>query len=216
MTRDDARVPRPAGSASPRSRPGKKWKATFPLPVDDDDTVRGVKRLSYENFLAPALGAMQFDPHGGLITAGLVIPRAEEIRSRVERFTSATLSEHVPETAFQMFEVAKGTMVYGLFFYPLYTIGQDHLSRLFEWVVKERYRTLSGRTDDRNLKTALEWLLTNGHFPPDSEVRWRASYEICNSMAHPTMQYITTPADAARYLRHMRELLEHLYPGPTP
>jgi hypothetical protein len=194
----------------------KRWTARFPLPTDDDDTVRGVKRLSYENFLAPALGAMQFSPYGGLITAGYVIPRAAEIRARVERFTRFTLSEHVPETAFQMFEVAKGAMVYGLFFYPLYTIGEDHLSRLFEWVVKERYRTLSGRINDRNLKDALEWLLKSGHFPADSDVRWRAAYEIRNMMAHPTMQYITTPAEASRALRYMRDLLEHLYPEASP
>jgi hypothetical protein len=81
-------------------------------------------------------------------------------------------------------------------------------------VVKDRYVALSGKSKAHSLKAALDWLLVAGHFPPGSDVRWLAAYAIRNNMAHPTMQYITSPADASRSLHYMRELIEHLYPPP--
>jgi hypothetical protein len=193
----------------PRAKKG--WSARFSLPDGNDGTIRGIKHLSYENFLTPTLGAMQFSPSGGLITAGIVMPTADAIRSRVERFTSVTLPDHVPETVWQMFEVAKGAMVYGLFFYPLYTLGEEHLSKLFEWMVKERYAALSRRKGS-SLKAMVQWLLKNERFPDRSEVRWLATYEIRNLASHPTIQTIATPAEASRALRKTRDLIVHFYP----
>lgn len=201
---------------SSKQRTKKRWSAHFPIPSDETThKLYGIKRLSYENFLVPCVGAMLFDPYGGLITEGLPIPTAAAVRARVERFTAVNVRDDVPETVWRMFEVAKGAMAFGLFFYPLYTIGEDHLSRLFEWMVKDRYVALSGKNKASGLKVALDWLLKHGHFPPGSEVRWRAAYHIRNLKAHPTMQYIMSPADASRNLHYMRELIEHLYPEPV-
>jgi hypothetical protein len=96
---------------STKRRTNKRWSAHFPVPSDEaTETERGIKRLSYDNFLAPCVGAMLFDPYGGLITAGLPIPTAEAVRARVERFTAFNIPAHVPATVWRMFEVAKGAM----------------------------------------------------------------------------------------------------------
>ncbi len=192
-----------------RVRSKKGWSARFAAP-SDEHTVHGVKRLSYDNFLTPAVGALLFSRDGGLSTMGPADPTAEAIRSRVERFTDVALPEHVPETVWRMFEVAKGAMVYGLFFYPLYTLGEDHLSRLFEWMVKDQYEKRRGAKSG-NLKAMVQWLIKNGRFPDQLEVRWLATYEIRNLVSHPTMQQITDPAQASRTLHQMRGLVVHFY-----
>lgn len=123
------------------------------------------------------------------------------------------LPEHVPETVWRMFETAKGGMVYGLYFYPLYTLGRDHLYRLFEYLVVEQYAIRRAARPTKNLKVKVQWLIDNGHLPGPAPERWLAAYELRNIVSHPTRQSIANPAGAAKTLHNMRDLVVHLYPA---
>lgn len=184
----------------------KAWSAHFEVP-EAEDAAFGIKRLSYENFLTPAFAALLF---GDGLSTRPYLPTPDFIRASIERFTSVALPEHVPETVWQMFEVAKGAMVYGLFFYPLYMLGEEHLSKLFEWIVKDQYAKRSGRAT-RKLKVAFDWLTQQHVFPEGEDLRWLAAYKIRNEASHPKMQSIATPASASRALHLMRYLIVHLY-----
>lgn len=56
----------------------------------------------------------------------------------VEGFLSFQLNEAVPRPIRAMFEVARGTMCYGYFFYPLYTLGAEQLYRVAEAGIRHR------------------------------------------------------------------------------
>ncbi len=188
----------------------KGWEADFQI-VEDVDCAHGIKRLSYDNVLTPEIGAFLFIPGGGLSTLGPEVPSKEAVRERIEMFTSLTLRTSIPETAWRMFEIAKGAMCYGLWFYPMFTLGEDHLSRLFEWMVLDRYGALSKKKAS-NFHAMVEWLIKHKHFPDDLDIRWRAMYKIRNSVSHPEMQHITDPHQALRHLRQMRDLVLYFYP----
>jgi hypothetical protein len=187
------------------------------VPEDYYDSVLhalGIKVLSFENFRKAEMVSMMFTEFG-LNTMGPAYPIEDELRRRVEWFTRFTLPEHVPEPVLKMFEVAKGAMVYGLFFYPLYTLGEDHLSRLYEHMVKDQYARKSGKST-ANFKTAVTWLSARKLFPEDLPLKWLAKYEIRNRVSHPRDQAIATPADAVRALRDTQELALHFYADLAP
>ena len=192
-----------------KSQSRKGWDAQFMI-VEETDHAYGIKRLSYDNVLTPEIGALMFIPGGGLSTLGPEIPSDDAVRERIEMFTSQSLPATVPETVWRMFEVAKGAMCYGLWFYPLFTLGQHHLSRLFEWMVRDRHEALRARKSS-NFKAMIHWMIKNKQFPDDNEVRWNAMYDIRNNVSHPEMQALTHPHQALRSLRQMRDLALHFY-----
>jgi hypothetical protein len=185
------------------------WDAEFRI-FKDVDHAHGIERLSYENVLTPETGALMFIPGGGLTTLGPEIPSAEVVRERIEMFTSQALPTTVTETVWRMFEFAKGAMCYGLWFYPLFTLGDDHLSRLFEWMVRDRYEALS-KKKGVNLEAMVDWLIKHKDFPDDMAVRWRAMYRMRNLVSHPEIQHLTDPHAALRHLHAMRNLVVHFY-----
>lgn len=171
----------------------------------------GIKILTETNFLEPSPAALMFSMLG-LSTMGPAPATQEQIALRVARFTRVTLNDSVPEQLWKMFEVAKGAMVYGIFFYPLYTLGEEQLYRVFEYLVRLQYEKLSGPKPQRNVRAQVQWLIDNEHFPEPAPDRWMAMYELRNIASHPTMQQITGPPQAARTLHEMKGLIEHFYP----
>lgn len=178
------------------------------------DHRHGIKVLTESNFLEPEMGALMFSPWG-LSTVGPAPATKAQIRSRVKQFTSVTLHGGVPEQLWRMFEVAKGAMVFGIFFYPLYTLGGDHLYRVFEYVVKLQYEQLRGEKLSADLRSQVRWLIDNDHFPGPAPESWMATYELRNIISHPKMQSIDTPNGASRTLHRMKNLIEHFYPPPN-
>jgi hypothetical protein len=78
------------------------------------------------------------------------------------RLLSLSLKQHASEAVRNMFEVAKATMFYAWFFYPLYAVGTDRLDMTVELAVKEKHaeRGGSNRTDYRR---SIIWLCENQH-----------------------------------------------------
>jgi len=56
----------------------------------------------------------------------------------VERFLSPKLSTNVPGDVRELFEVARSAMLYGVFFYPLFTLGLEQVFRLMEAAAKAK------------------------------------------------------------------------------
>ena len=57
-------------------------------------------------------------------------------------FLDPTLSKPVPDNVRALFEVARGSLAYGYFFYPLYTLACEQLFRVAEAAVSEKCRML--------------------------------------------------------------------------
>lgn len=60
----------------------------------------------------------------------------------IEWFLEPQLNHNVPGEVRTMFDVARGAMLYGCFFYPLYTLGTEQLYRVADAATWHRCRQL--------------------------------------------------------------------------
>lgn len=58
-------------------------------------------------------------------------------------FLRYRLSESVPRGVIQVFEIARGAMIYSWFFYPLASLGIEQCMRIGEFAVREKCKLLS-------------------------------------------------------------------------
>ena len=111
----------------------------------------GFKRLSLENWQA-------IDPVWGLAFGEL------EPSEWVRDVLKYDLNPVVPLAVRRLFETARGTLVYGLMFYPLLTIGTEQLSRVKEAAVINKCRAMNA-PKIRRFQDTIKWLLKNNAIP---------------------------------------------------
>jgi len=84
-----------------------------------------------------------------------------------EWFLEPQLDPIVPGEVRTMFNVARGAMLYGCFFYPLYTLGTEQLYRVADAATWHRCRQLgkplpAGGPKNETFKNRVTWLVGQG------------------------------------------------------
>jgi hypothetical protein len=135
-----------------------------------------------------------------------------------ERFLAIELSLLVPEQIRDMWAVARGVLLYGWFFYPLYALGEDQLRRVADAAVLLRYQQAGGPrnpTSDRwpDLKPRLDWLVAQGVINRRVAPRWDAIRNLRNYGSHASSARIEMPTEALRSLAVLAEEIDALYVG---
>jgi len=125
-----------------------------------------------------------------------------------EGFLDFQLNEAVPRSIRAMFEVARGTMCYGFFFYPLYTLGTEQLYRVAEAGIRHR----CGGKKRAKLADLIDQLVAEGVVPEDQRSRLDALRLLRNYSSHPEDQTILLPGDARNTVERVGELLNALFP----
>ena len=129
------------------------------------------------------------------------------------------LSETVPEDVVELFEVARSILLYGWYFYPLYTTGSQQLFQVHEAALFHRCKELGSTIKDKTFSEKLEWLLNEGHIDKAREGQWDAARRLRNSAAHQTRQFIYDPSMAVYNVEITVELINELFSlrkGPSP
>ncbi len=106
------------------------------------------------------------------------------------------LSESVPQQIRRIFEVAKGAMVYGYFFYPLFTLGLEHICKVAEATVIVKCEEVKAPRWVSSFFKAIEFLAEINVFSNDTKNRWHALRKLRNNISHPKGQSILTPGMA--------------------
>lgn len=128
-----------------------------------------------------------------------------------ELILKAKLSVSVPDDVAEMFEVARGTLVYGWFFYPLYTVGSEQLFHVHEASVAHRCDQLKAPKKVSTFATRLDWLFNQGILTEKRFRQWTASRNLRNSAAHKKSQSIFDPTMAVRNVNIAAELINELF-----
>jgi hypothetical protein len=136
---------------------------------------------------------------------------------------------NVPTDIAALFEVARGAMVYGWFFYPLITLAAEQCSRVLEAGVKaccvahgiptqrldkngHPLRTNSGRPIDTTYSENIAMLIKAEIIPASETDLWKASRELRNMFSHPERQMIFPPGITLGMLLMTADRLNKLFP----
>lgn len=166
------------------------------LPLkDNQDQFLQFSRITPENWLLP--DRKNYAPFGISQDAW------------IQLFLAAKLKPTVPKDVVRVFEIARGAMIYSWFFFPLATLGLEQCTRVGEFAIRERCRTLPGKpgTFAENLAT----LLAAGVISAEDESRWQAMRSLRNDSSHLDGFTLTDPGEASWCMNSVVELINSLF-----
>lgn len=177
------------------------------MPSEDQPTHHGFKQLTADNWLEP-------DQVSALVEAvhqetGETIELAGE--HWLEQILYLKLAASVPEEVRALFEVARGAMVYGWFFYPLYMLGAEQLTRVGEAAVAHKWGRLNAPEETETFAARVDWLRAHDHLSKEEEERWHGLRHLRNSASHPKRQSIINQAMALRLLESLVHDVNQLF-----
>lgn len=172
----------------------------------------GFKELTVDNWCQP-------DPAGGAfgeVSLATGEQRAMTGERWAEQFLAVELKPQVPIEVRELWEVARGVLLYGWFFYPLYMVGEEQLRRVADAAVLHRYRQLQGPPGPRsgeppNFNRRLRWLFDHGYMPARLEQRWQAIRQLRNLGSHAEFQGLQMPGGALSTLHLVTEEINGLF-----
>lgn len=145
-------------------------------------------------------------------------------RLRGEKWVQACLkpqlSANVPQEIAFLFEVARGSMVYAMFFLPLASLATEQCYRVLEAAARQRCKQLgllkqrTGKAKvlpDTPFADLVTILRQAGKIPKGDLDAWRSMVFLRNRFSHPTSQSISSRRDAAGVLAYHSELLNRLF-----
>jgi Domain of unknown function (DUF4145) len=134
-------------------------------------------------------------------------------------FLGIEISASVAKDVRHLFEVARNTLLYGHFFYPLYTVGSEQLYRVADASALHRYRDLGGpktkKGHDATFAARIQWLREHGAIADEHADLWQRLREGRNDASHPKMQPLVTPGNALGVIHNVAECVSVLYAPPT-
>lgn len=168
----------------------------------------GFKQLSLENWT-------EVDPvnrnFGRLSPLAGPVPMEEDDWAR--EFLAVELSEDVPCSIRDLFNIARGAMLYGWFFYPLFRLAEEQLYRVLEAAAMLRCQELSGSKRPSTYAQAIDFLSKSGLIPTDQVERWSAARRLRNMASHPERATVVPPGFALRMLSGASSDIDSLFGG---
>jgi len=158
----------------------------------------GFKKLSVDNWLEPDEPLKFFVD---ISSEGRARPIP--IEEWVQRILEPRLLPTIPEEVRSLFEVARGAMLYGCLFYPLFTLSVEQVSRVAEAAISHKCRLMEYPSPKDALKGKIDWLANQGVLSEADKDRWHAIREFRNEVSHPKMQMILPPGNVLRVSNKM-------------
>jgi len=182
-------------------------RKTVNPPIKATDRIQyGFKRVSLANLLEP-------DDHPSY-------PSRLRGDKWVQACLNPKLEPSVPEEIAFLFEVARGSMIYGMFFLPLASLAGEQCYRVLEAAARQRCEQLGLLKQKRGktkvtpithfveLVTALE---KAGRIPKGDLDAWKCMVFSRNRVSHPASQTISSRQNVASVLAYHVELLNRLF-----
>ena len=151
----------------------------------------------------------------------------------VEHNMQPQLGPNVPADIVSLFEVARGAMIYGWFFYPLITMAMEQCSRVLEAGVKaccvehgiptqrlakngNPLRTKDGRIIETSYAKNIARLIESGIALANHADLWSAARELRNLFSHPERQMLFPPGVTLSMLQITADRLNELFSLQKP
>ncbi len=153
----------------------------------------GIKRLTLANWTEPDPTNGHFVRYSRFLQGMVAMDGGDWARL----FLGFDLQDHVPEEIRDMFEVARGAILYGWFFYPMYQLGQEQLFRVSEAAARRSCAALGNESERLSFYGAIGFLVKEGVIGADDRQRWEATRKLRNSSSHPERASVMPPGAIA-------------------
>ena len=170
----------------------------------------GFKQLTLANWTEPDPVNRHFARISPLVGA---VQMGESDWAR--EFLAVELTETVPVQIRDLFAIARGAMLYGWFFYPLFRLGEEQLFRVLESAARLRYCEVGGGRTSPRYEEAVEYLGERGVIASHQLERWHAARQLRNMSSHPERATVVPPGMAARMLRTTATDIDVLFATPA-
>ena len=165
------------------------------------------KQISFQNWLQPDMTVTRFKKIGSNGQFHTITPE-----DYVQAALTPKLVAAVPEDIQALFEVARGAILYGYFFYPLYALAKEQLFRIAEAALKQRCKELQMPTELKSgFAQCIKCLAQRGTVSRAEATRWHNIRQLRNAASHPTYQMICTRADALATLAYVAQDINRLF-----
>jgi hypothetical protein len=166
-----------------------------------------LKTLSIENWLQPDVIPSALTQYS--LNDGYAYLMSGE--DWVAQFTKPKLNQSVPGDIQILFEVARGSLAYGYFFYPLYALAGEQLFRVGEAAVSAKFLLAGGLNPKKSFQQKLEYLRDNKVITDTDFGQWNIIRQFRNLVSHPQRQNIFTPGQIAGTLNHVADIINKLF-----
>lgn len=119
-----------------------------------------------------------------------------------QRVLKPQLGEAVPDEVYNLFEMARGAMVYSWFFYPLHTLALEQLARVGEAAVWHK-SSLLGCPKGKSFAKRIDWLVERNIITAEQKEWWHIVRKIRNARSHLEEHMIVMPDTALGWLRNL-------------
>jgi hypothetical protein len=168
----------------------------------------GIKTLTTENWLDtdPIMAAFV---QMSLTDGSKTVISADKWATR---FLRPQLDPSVPEEILRLFEVARGSIAYGYFFYPLFTLAAEQLLRVAEAAVASKCALIRApRSKTKYFHEKLTYLRDQNIITKPEYEEWNLFREGRNIASHPKRQTLLMPKDALLLLINIAEKINRLF-----
>ncbi len=171
----------------------------------------GVKHLTIGNWLEP-------DP---------ICPKFGATREDwAALFLAVDLELTVPGEVRDMWDAARGLLLYGWFYYAIYAIGEHELRRVADAAILHRYQQADGPPNKKldhegetrwpSMMRRVNYLIEAGVIPAEKHDRWDGLRDLRNETTHISIRHLTSPHEALRVLELLANEISALFAAPHP
>jgi len=170
-------------------------------------TELGFKKLTVDNWLLPDEVSSMF------VSVSSVDGQIRPVKGEdwLRAILQPQLNETVPLEVRKLFEVARGALVYGYFFYPLYTLAGEQLFRVAEAAVTYKCKAVVAPNSIRNFQQKVDCLVNQGIIPEEDKVHWDGIRGFRNITSHPKRQSFLLPGMVIGILERITTDINNLF-----
>lgn len=124
---------------------------------------------------------------------------------------SKKLNNNVPEEITNQIKAIQGTMIYGYFFYPIFTIAAEQSAIILETAIT--YKCIIHSMPDKieKLKNKIAWLHLKSFITDNDFKKIDCIRKLRNTISHPKKQNIITPYMAIDLINNVIDIVNELF-----
>jgi hypothetical protein len=129
----------------------------------------------------------------------------------VEIFLKPKLLTTVPTNIIKLFEVSRGAMLYGYFFYPLYTSGLEQVYRVTEAAIAAKCVEVGIPIRNRDFADNIKALIGRNVLTSKEGEKWHRIRILMDQASRPEEQMVLPPGVASALLQDLADEINALF-----